>query len=87
MTDEEYAQTQEELMVLARWVNGLDLDGFLSRIRLAETSSTRRSTCAAQTNCSKSKDWRNRSNHSGTRYAGSYRKKNHDPIHSSHQNN
>lgn len=37
MTDEEYSQVQQELLVLARWVHGLDLDAFLHRIRQAET--------------------------------------------------
>lgn len=37
MTDEEYAQTQQQLILLAQFAHSLDLDGFLNRISLAET--------------------------------------------------
>lgn len=37
MTDEEYIQTQHQIILLAQFANDLDLDGFLNRISLAET--------------------------------------------------
>lgn len=37
MTDEEYTQTQTQLLLLARFANDLDLDGFLQRISLADS--------------------------------------------------
>lgn len=36
MTDEQYSQTQSQIILLATAVNGLDLDGFLARISQAE---------------------------------------------------
>ena len=38
MTDEQYLQTQRKLIRLAIEVHGLDFDGFLARIREAETA-------------------------------------------------
>lgn len=37
MTNEEYTQTQQHIVLLAQLANGLDLDGFLERISLAES--------------------------------------------------
>ena len=36
MSDEEYLETQAKLMVAAAVIRGLDLDGFLERIFMAE---------------------------------------------------
>lgn len=38
MTDAEYALTQERLLLVARMVSSMDLDGFLRRIEQAETA-------------------------------------------------
>ena len=37
MTDEEYSSTQSQLMLLARVVLGINIDGFIKRINTAET--------------------------------------------------
>ena len=37
MTDEEYAQTQEQLILLAQFAKDLNLSGFLQRISQAES--------------------------------------------------
>jgi hypothetical protein len=37
MTDEEYTQTQAQLILIAQLASQLDLDGFLERINQAET--------------------------------------------------
>lgn len=37
MTDEEYSETQTAIIIIAQFVNDLDLVAFLERISLAET--------------------------------------------------
>ncbi len=37
MTDQEYPQTQEQILLMAYIIKNLDLDGFLKRIATAET--------------------------------------------------
>ena len=38
MTDEEYQSTQDQLVLLAKLANGLDLDAFLQRISIARAA-------------------------------------------------